>query len=896
MSLLLIRRTARAQWAALLTLGLLVLLSTFLVDAGPRTLVGGYDRGAYEAVTGAVAGSTDLVAITQLQPIAPEQEDLRGRLLATSAEGLATLDRQWRAELPQPLRDTIVAADHTAATPFLGLAKGTGLEMSLSYSATASGHIRYVAGRAPGAPEHPGGKLRLQAALPVRAARQLGVKAGDIVTTASQPPAGVHITGLFTPADPGSAYWKAPSHARFQDAEQVKLPSGQIIILGTALVDPAGYRTVCVQTPFGINLTWTYTPGAHRVTARAAPTLVDDVHRAAESLATARVDSAGPVLSTRFDHILDDYVQRLRTTQTLLSLSLAGLFAAALGVLALVDRLLLTRLRTGLSTQAARGASRTQLAGLTASLASLVTLPAAAAGLGLSALFVPGPGQAVSIIGAGLLVLTAIALPAAVAGRRRRGPSGGAHARHVAQRRMVAEGLVVVLAVAGTYILRRRGLTTGTWAAGIDPFLSAVPALLAVAAGLVVLRVLPYPLRLAGRLFARGRSAAPFVGVARASRQDATAVLPLVILLLAVAVIGFGSTVETSLSRAQRQATFASVGGDARVDSLSIDRAMVDRVRHSPGVRTAVAAQIIDGARLVSQGDVVDELRVVGINLAAYRRLMAGTGTRLPSWPATAPGGPVPALFSPSASGKAHVPGLGLSTDYGQRITLRDAGTVAGFPSQPAGTDFVLVPADALARATGGGDTGTVSIFLRGDHIDAAALRRNAARPGLDDAGASTVSTYRMTHDAFTQGELGALVGRGFGATAVLVACYGTLAVLVILFAGAQARGRTVSYLRTLGLSRRQSQLLAFIELAPTLFAAAVAGWVLGLVLPGLLGPAIDLRPYTGGSPVTHFVPDLAGAAALAGGLLIFAGLAVLIDAASAARRGLGGVLRIGDT
>jgi hypothetical protein len=47
---------------------------------------------------------------------------------------------------------------------------------------------------------------------------------------------------------------------------------------------------------------------------------------------------------------------------------------------------------------------------------------------------------------------------------------------------------------------------------------------------------------------------------------------------------------------------------------------------------------------------------------------------------------------------------------------------------------------------------------------------------------------------------------------------------------------------------------------------------------------------------VTHFVPDLAGAAALAGGLLVFAGLAVLIDAASAARRGLGGVLRIGDT
>jgi putative ABC transport system permease protein len=139
-------------------------------------------------------------------------------------------------------------------------------------------------------------------------------------------------------------------------------------------------------------------------------------------------------------------------------------------------------------------------------------------------------------------------------------------------------------------------------------------------------------------------------------------------------------------------------------------------------------------------------------------------------------------------------------------------------------------------------------------------------------------------------------VGRGFGAAGALVTFYGTLAVLVILFAGAQARGRAVSYLRTLGLSRRQARLLALVEIAPTLLAASVAGWLLGLVLPSLLGSAIDLRPYTGGTAVTHFRPDLPATAALAGGVLIFAGLAVLIDATTSARRGLGGVMRIGDT
>jgi uncharacterized membrane protein YozB (DUF420 family) len=892
MSLRLVQRTARAQWAVLLTLGLLVLVTSLLIDAGPRTLVAGYDRAARETVATAPFGSTDLVARAQLSPVAPPDEKRRGRLTAASAEGLATLGRQWTGTFARPLRDVIAESDGSAATPFMGIAGEMSQELSLAYSSTAKGHIRYVSGRPPGAPEHVAGGVRLQAALPVRAARRLGVKAGDVLTTTSQPALGVRVTGLFTPADPGSGYW--PAHHRFEDAELKKLPSGQIIIMATALVDPAGYRALCTRTPFRIDLVWTYTPRAGRVTARSAPVLVKAVQQAGESLATARVDAAGPSLDTQFDDLLDDFVRRLHTTQALLSLSLAGLFAAALGVLVLATRLLLTRLRTGLAVQAARGASRVQLAGLTAGLASMVALPAAAAGGALSALLVPGPAQAVSLIATAVLVVTVLAVtvivpPVPLVRRRRRG----------AHRRLVAEALLVVLTVAGTYSLRRRGLTTETWTAGIDPFLSAVPVLLAVSAGLLILRLVPYPLRLAGRLLARGRSAAPFVGVARAARPGATAVLPLVIVLLAVAVIGFGSTVEASLTRTQRTATFASVGGDARADALSMDPAVVERVRRSPGVRAAVAAQTIDGARLLSQGDVIDELTAVGIDLGAYRRMMRDTGVRIPAWPKSRPGDPVPALFSQAASRKARAAaanGLALSTDYGQRMPLLNIGTITDFPGRQADGEFVLVPADALARATGRGDTGSVSIFVRGDHIDVGALRRNSAQPGLGDAGASSVSTYRMTHDSFTQGELGHLVGRGFGASGALIAGYGVLAVLVILFAGARARGTTVSYLRTLGLSRRQARSLALVEIAPTLLAASVAGWVLGLVLPALLGPAIDLRPYTGGSAVTRYVPDLPETAALAGGLLVFAGLAVLIDAAAAARRGLGGVLRIGDT
>ncbi|GLY78909.1 FtsX-like permease family protein [Actinoallomurus iriomotensis] len=884
---LLLRRTARARWAPLLILGLLVLVTAFLAGAGPRTLVAGYDRAARETVAGAPFGSTDLVATAQISPVAPTDERLRARFPSATAGGLAAEQRRWLGLFPPTLRRTIATADTNAATQFMGLTGAGSRELSLAFSSTAPGHVRYVSGRPPGAPEPTAHGPRFEAALPVRAAQRLGVKAGDVVTTTSQPALDVRVTGLFTPADPGSGYWAA--HHRYEDAELKKLQSGQIIILATALVDPSGYRALCGRTPFRIDLTWTYTPAASRVTARDAPALVEDVHRAGEALPTVRVDAAGPALDTRFDDILDDFVHRLHTTQTLLSLSLAGLFAAALGVLLLAARLLSARLGADLAVQAARGASRAQLAGLAGGLAALVTLPAAALGLPASALLVNGPAQPVSLAAAVVSAVIAIALPAVAAGRRRRRRVRPAH------RRLVAEALLVVLAVAGTYLLRRRGLTSDTWASGVDPFLSAVPALLSVAAGLLLLRVLPVPLRLAGRFLARGRSAVPFVGVARASRQDATAVLPLVVLLLAVAVIGFGSTVQTSLARTQRIATYEDVGGDARADALTMDARVVDRVRRSPGVRAAVPAQTVDGARLLSNGDVADELTAVGVDLGAYRRMMAGTGLRIPAWPRTRPGDPVPALLSPAARRKATGGGLALSTDYGRRMPVRIAGTVARFPGRAPGEGFVLVPADALARATGG-SAGSVSVFVRGEHLDVAALRRNVVQPDLGDAGAGTVTTYRMTHDAFTQGELGRLVGRGFGLTGVLVACYGTLAVLVILFAGAAERGRAVSYLRTLGLSRRQARSLAFVEIAPTLLAASAAGWVLGLVLPGLLGPAIDLRPYTGGSPVTHYVPDLPQAAGLAGGLLVFAVLAVFIDAVTAARRGLGGVLRIGDT
>jgi putative ABC transport system permease protein len=136
------------------------------------------------------------------------------------------------------------------------------------------------------------------------------------------------------------------------------------------------------------------------------------------------------------------------------------------------------------------------------------------------------------------------------------------------------------------------------------------------------------------------------------------------------------------------------------------------------------------------------------------------------------------------------------------------------------------------------------------------------------------------------------LVRTAFGYGTLIVVGYATLAVLLALIIGSSARGHVVSYLRALGLSRGQAPRLALVELGPVLLCAAVAGWVAGVLLPRLVGPAVDLRPYTGGFPVTDYTPDPLPTAALAAGLIAFGGIAIIMDTMVSTRRRLGPELR----
>src|SRR5690606_6443943 len=74
--------------------------------------------------------------------------------------------------------------------------------------------------------------------------------------------------------------------------------------------------------------------------------------------------------------------------------------------------------------------------------------------------------------------------------------------------------------------LLQRGLTTNADSIGVDPLLAATPLLLAVSVGLVVLRLYPLPVLAIQRATKKGRGFVGFLGSARAIRESAAGLAP----------------------------------------------------------------------------------------------------------------------------------------------------------------------------------------------------------------------------------------------------------------------------------------------------------------------------------------------------------------------------------
>ncbi|MWA07178.1 FtsX-like permease family protein [Actinomadura sp. LD22] len=871
-------RLARTQWAPLAALAVLTLVTALLAVAVPAATTAGYDRDA--ATT--VGTDADLQVVGKAKGT--------GASSAIPNVGALTANAfTWQQLLPGSLRTVTGPPEASVA---LDTPQGISgeftepRELDLGWDPDTGRRILITAGHPPvnEVPLNPGRTTpEIQVMVAERYAQAMGYKVGARLTLVDKEipePLHVRITGLYAPQNPRDAYW-APRVSLLQVTQRILGRDGTKVAHGTALTDAGGYTMIAADARRGFTFTWRFPVRTGAVDTGRARTIAAelDSYRAAVQ---GRTGLFACTVETPLEGRLDAFLGRLRTARSVLGMAQAGLLAVAAGVLLLAAGLLGERLRPVLGTMRARGASLRQLTRYAGGLTALGVLPAAAAGYAAGLLLDAGPPQRSSLYAVAALVAVVLALSGAMVLRERGGGLGSAGgagrddftAARPSPRRLVLDLLLIVVAVAGVVVLRQRG-----GASGDDPLVAAVPVLLGAALGTLVLRAYPYLLRAGAPLLRRGRGAVWFVGLARASRQRMIGALPLVILLLAAAVAGFSATVDTALRHGQVRASYSTVGGDVRIGSTGLDPSAAAKARAVRGVTAVVPARVVQ--QVTGPGEPAP-ITVVGIDLDAYRAAFPG----VPGIP-DAPNGQ---LVSPGAAGilDAGSKPVTLSSHYIDPFQFKPAATIDRFPSMDTGSAFAVVP-----YTTFGSGNYPTELFVRGDHVDVAALRKvlDAAAP---KGAPRDVQVRADVLHGMTGVPMVDLVHRTFRNAALIGGGYGLLAVLLVLVVGARARGRTVAHLRVLGLKRGQSRALALVEIAPVLLCAVAAGWVLGLLLPEITGPVVDLRPYTSGFTATGHTPGAAALLGLLAALLLAAAAALAVDRAFD-RPKPGDVLRTGD-
>ncbi|UQU62896.1 ABC transporter permease [Couchioplanes caeruleus] len=885
-------RRARAYAGELALLALLALVATVLVSGVPKVANGYTDAGLRADIARLPDTVRDLTFRSVPAGFAQRPDDDVVR------DGADRLDA-YRKRLPAPLPGLISEQWYTARLGPAGVSTGGDVapfsgkcppSLSVRTLTGADRATRMVQGRAPAS----AGTIEATVARPAAAA--VGLRVGSTFTlTGSQGTVPVRVVGIFEQLDPAAAMWTGMPLTRTSCPN----PSDGTVVQAGLLTDPAGIRLAADRTDDVVH-EWRYRLDEDRLSARDVPAL-------AAAVASARRNApALTVLAGDLEAVLSRYTREQDAVAALLAVVQAGVLATLLGLTALAAGLVADRRRAEFALIRARGGAAATIGGRLLA-ETLLVVPAAVLAGRLAAAQLPGRAPA-----HGWLPLLAVAVVATLtapvlATVAQRHPAFTGRRRDLARsrpsaRRLVAEGFVVLLAVLGVLLVRRRGLAPGD---GVDPYLVVVPVLLPVAAALVVLRLLPWPLRLAGHLAARARGAVPFLGLAGAGRGSPVHVAPLAVLVVAVATGVFTGTVTGSIADARDRATDLDVAGDVLVTGGGFGAGTGPALAAVPGVR-AVAPMWSDTTSLdPARGQV----RVLLVDVPAVDRVLrlSRNGLRLPS-ALTRPvprGAPVPALVSPDLASQI---GDDSTVDVqGTEYRFRVAAVATGVPGLGVGAQrFVVLPAGALP-VPAGRPLWFNRFVVAGAGADPAALRRAGdagqlayLTGGLGRAPAdwalppTTVTTWDGRRADLEDNGVNRVLSFTFAAGTAGAVLLALLAVAFAVLAGAPGRGVTLSRLRTLGLSAAHGRGLLLYELLPLLTVALLAGGVAGVALPRLIGPALGLSGFTAGVATRERVdPVLAGGAFAT--VLLAVGAALLVESLANRRMRLGETLRLGE-
>jgi putative ABC transport system permease protein len=771
-------------------------------------------------------------------------------------------------------------------------------EMEILYRDQLTRYGRLTAGQLPQQGVTSNGQVVLQVAVTGATAARYGLRPGSRLGMG--PDVTLEVTGIVTPVDPASAFWGVDPIAAAPALNFTPPPGSSPYWIGACFIGPAEVPALQASAPTdSMQVSWAVPLALAHLSAGQVPALTDRLSGALADggmVRNAGQQISGPLgaqvpLSSGLLPVLSGFTAEDQAIGAVLGLLFVSLAAIGIVAVALAAALVAIRRSPEFAVMRARGASLRQVTGRALASSAAFTLPAAAAGAGLAVLLTPGGSTAISWWLGGCALAAALGgVPLAVVarlrsagrGRRRRARfTPAAAARMAVVRRLVAEAGLAAAAVGGIIVLRRQGLSAGS----VDVYSSAAPVLVAVLAAIVVVHVYPVLLRLLLRLARVRPGVSAFVGLSQATRTAPGAIAVVFALVLALAMVAFGTMIDDAVHRGEVARSWSQVGADAEIYASASARPATPAVQREiaavPGAARTAAVAVATGT--LSSGA---HLTVALLNPAAYAALVAGTPA--PAFPAASLGrrpGPVPALVSAGAATRLP-PGPDRLTVGGRPLTVRPAGLARAIPGVPAGP-FAVLPAWALGAAAPAPSV----ILVVGPHLDTGRL---AAVVRRDLPGASVV--FRASAlSALTGAPLPAAAQATITASAAAAAAFSALILLISLLMSAPSREMTLARLSTMGLGRGQGRWLAGMETLPQVLAAIAGGVTSVWVLGPLIAPSISLSAFTGSASGVAFRTEPLPLVACATGLILVAGLALAVQFLIARRRGVARPLRAGE-
>lgn len=393
---------------------------------------------------------------------------------------------------------------------------------------------------------------------------------------------------------------------------------------------------------------------------------------------------------------------------------------------------------------------------------------------------------------------------------------------------------------------------------------------------------MPVPLRALTRRLHTRTGLAPFVGVARAVRDSAGGLLPIVVVVLGVSVATLSTMLASTIDQGAQESAWNDAGAQIRISGPSITDDVVEDLSAVPGV-AAVARVAQTRTEFESEGRQTPvTVYVVDDSLQAVQE-SAPLVTPLPG--ALYSGGdsmPLMAGGSLEAAGSALLP-----NDTSAQIV----GSIDRLPGVRTDSQFLVTTRSAWEASDRDVPTGNVALVAINEGADPAAVR--AAVSGVLPN--SLVDTPQADLQVLLEAPATSGLTIVLIAASALTTALTAVAIVLGQALGARSRVRLLAILRTMGASRSQVRSLASWEAAPGIVAAFLTGGLLGACIPWLLLQALDLRTLTGGAWQPGLAVNPLWLALVVLWVLASLAIAVALSTAVAARTDLAQHLRLGE-